>query len=458
MSYNILAVNPSHNGSCALIIDGEIVFYAEEERFSRMKYDGNPFKSMISVLLNHKIDEIVVGGTQPGMCSLPWTQEDPYSALVRKFNPQVRVTQLGHLHHLGHATSAFYGSGFETAAAVVVDGSGSVHSDRIGENGPIVQGYETESIYHCSYPHEFNAVYKRYSDGGLNSQSIYYDNGIQEFDPSVTITKSYEAVSEYLGFGWIEAGKTMGLSPYGEPDENIPEFFINGKGNKNLLKPFYPAGSFIDEDRYPYLKRFSDPKEWHRDFSLCREVDKNLAYKVQKETEEQMINLIQKAIDITGETNIVLSGGYALNCVANYRLIKEFPHINFYVDPIAHDGGTSIGLARFAWHNYSQDTTPKKLESVYLSLPPDYSQLDIVLQNITNLTVEDWVVNIDNTNYEADVEVIRQHIPNSPHQYRVENENEEELNEMRKRAGLETKKLYGEPDSEIKAYIAMAGL
>ena len=80
------------------------------------------------------------------------------------------------------------------------------------------------------------------------------------------------------------------------------------------------------------------------------------------------------------------------------------------------------------------------------------------LETLTNLPIEDWVVNIDNTNYEADVEVIRQHIPNSPHQYRVENGNEEELNEMRKRAGLETIKLYGEPDSEIKAYIAMAGL
>ena len=65
---------------------------------------------------------------------------------------------------------------------------------------------------------------------------------------------------------------------------------------------------------------------------------------------------------------------------------------------------------------------------------------------------------MDGKNYEADLKTIKQYVPNSPHQYRVENENEEELNEMRRRAGLETVNLYGKPDSEIQAYIAMAGL
>jgi carbamoyltransferase len=302
MSYNILAVNPGHNGSTALIVDGKIVFYSEEERFSRMKHDGNPFKSMIAVLLNYKVDEIVIGGTTAQLPQLPWTGEDSYSALVRKFNPQVKVTVLGHLHHLGHASAGFYGSGFDTAAAIIVDGAGSYHQEQMFENGPVTGGFETETIYHCSYPHEFNAVYKRYSDG----QSSYFDNGIQEFDNTVTITKAYEAVTNYLGFGFIEAGKTMGLASYGTDDDSIPDFFVDGKGNKNLLIPQYPAGAHIDENRFSYLKRFSDPKEWHNDFSLVRNVDKNLAYKIQKQTEEQMINLIQKAIDITGENNIVI--------------------------------------------------------------------------------------------------------------------------------------------------------
>jgi len=386
MAYSIMAINPGHNGSAALVVDGEIVFYAEEERLSRLKYDGNPFRAMLHILINHTVDEIVIGGTNPQLPQLPWTGEDPYSALARKFNPNIKITNLGNLHHLGHASATFYGSGFDTAAAIIVDGAGSYHQEQMGgEGGPVTGGFETETIYQCSYPGEFNAVYKRYSDG----QSPYYDNGIQEFDNTVTITKAYEAVSDYLGFGFIEAGKTMGLAPYGVEDDSLPDFFIEGKGNKNLLLPIYPRGAVIDENRFPLLKRFVDPKEWHNDFSLCRDIDKNIAYKIQKETEEQMYNLIQKAVDLTGETNIVISGGYGLNCVANYKFVKHFPDLKFYIDPIAHDGGTAIGLARYAWFNYSGNTEPSKLTNVYLGAPPDYSQLDIIQQNNVNISIED---------------------------------------------------------------------
>lgn len=385
MAYTILAINPGHNGSAALIVDGELMYYTEEERLSRSKYDGNPFKAINSVLNKHIIDELIIGGTNSQLPQLPWTGEDPYTALVRKSCPNVKVTNLGHLHHMGHASAAFYNSGFTTAVAIVVDGAGSVHQEKLGENGPIVSGFETESIYYCSYPHEFNAVYKRYSDG----QSMYHDNGIQEFDNTVTITKAYEAVSDYLGFGFIESGKTMGLSPYGAEDSDIPDFFVNGKGNKNLLIPRYPAGAQIDENHNPYLKRFNDPKEWHNDFSLCRDIDKNIAYKIQQQTEYQMFDLIQKAIDITGESNVVISGGFGLNCVANYKYLKQFPDITFYIDPIAHDGGTAIGLAKYAWYNYSQEMQARELTSVYLGDQPTYDQLDNLLSQVPSLTMID---------------------------------------------------------------------
>lgn len=377
MAYNILAINPGHNGSVAFVSDGEVIFYLEEERLSRSKYDGNPFRTMLVIIQSYSIDEFVIGGTTDQLHQLPWTGEDSYSALVRKFHPNVKITKIGQLHHLGHAANAFYGSGFETAAAIVVDGAGSLHAEQIGQTNQYVQGYETESIYSCRYPHEFNAVYKRYSNGDGNSG--YYDNGIQEFDGSVTITKSYEAVSFYLGFGFIEAGKTMGLAPYGCEDPRIPDFFVNGKGNKNLLMPRYPAGAFIDEERYPYLKRYLDPAEWHRDFNLVRDVDKNLAWHVQRDTEQQMFNLIQKAVDTTGETNIVISGGYGLNCVANYKYLKKFPDFKFYIDPISHDGGTALGLARYAWHLYNQSIESKKLTSVYLGTIPDYSSIESIV-------------------------------------------------------------------------------
>lgn len=387
--FNIMAINPGHNGSAALAVNGEVIFYGEEERYSRSKYDGNPFKAMLNILANFTVDELVLGGTSPQFAQLPWTNENAYQALARKFNPNIKITNLGNLHHLGHAASAFYNSGFETAAAVIVDGAGSYHQERMGdENSPLVGGFETETIYQCSYPHEFNAVYKRYSDG----TGPYYDNGIQEFDSTVTTTKAYEAVSQYLGFGFIEAGKTMGLAPYGTKDDNIPPFFVNGKGNRNLLIPAYPAGAHIDENRFPYLKRFSDPRAWHVDFNLARDVDKNLAYHIQAETENMMFALIQKAIDITGETNIVISGGFGLNCVANYKFVKRFPGIKFYIDPIAHDGGTAIGLAKYAWYQHSKSMAVSSLPTVYLSVNPDYSQLDVVAQQVPNLQISDVTV------------------------------------------------------------------
>lgn len=387
MTYNILAINPGHNGSTALVSDGEIVFYGEEERFSRMKYDGNPFKSMLNILLNFTIDEMVIGGTTDQLSGLPWTGEDAYTALVRKFNPNVKVTKMGNMHHYGHAANAFYNSGFKTAAAVIVDGSGSYHQLKMSqeENSPITGGYETESIFICSYPAEFTPIYKRYADGN----SITFGNGVQNFDDTITITKAYEAVTDYLGFHFIEAGKTMGLAPYGQYDENIPSIFVQDKGNKNLLRPNYPAGANIDEWRFPYLQRHGNINEWHNDETMVDDKYKNLAWRVQQETQQLVAKLIQKAVDDTGETNIVISGGYGLNCVANYFYKKTFPNLNIYVDPLSHDGGTALGLALLLWHLKSENTKPNKLKNLYLSAPPTYEDIDIVLGKIDTLDIKD---------------------------------------------------------------------
>lgn len=387
MPYHILAINPGHNGSACMIIDGEVVYYAEEERLSRMKYDGNPFRAMLQCLQTYPVDELVLGGTSPDFSKLPWTMEDAYTALVRKFNPNVKVTNLGHQHHIGHAAGAFYNSGFTEALAVVVDGSGSFHSTTTGPDGTgdAVGGYETESVYKCSYPSNFEPLYKRYSDG----RTSYFNNGIQEFDNSVTLTKAYEAVSQYLGFGYIEAGKTMGLAPYGKSNPNVPNFFVEGKGNKNLLLPLYPAGANIDENRFPALRRTQDPKDWHNDFTKVQEIDKDLAWKVQQETQELLGNLIESAVASTGIKNVVIAGGYGLNCVANYYLKGRLKDINLYVDPISHDGGTAIGLAKLAWYINSSSNSINPLAHIYLGAAPNYSALNQVLTQLPNLKAVD---------------------------------------------------------------------
>jgi len=371
MSYNILGINPGHNGSAALLVDGEVVYYVEEERLSRSKYDGNPFRGMLDIMQKWHVDELVIAGTGQEEHKLPWTGEDAYTALVRKFYPNVKVQRLGNEHHLGHVASAFYNSGFEKAVALIVDGAGSLKKERVDEKNETLtaEGYETESIWHCEYPGKFALVRKVY--GSNTGPKV--DTGVFDFDGgATTITKTYEAVSQYLGFGFIEAGKTMGLAPYGKYDENIPRLFNGNRGSKDVFIPAYPAGAYIDQGRFPYLRQYGNPKDWHKDSEKLTTVEKNLAWHIQNDTQELIGDYIEHAVQATGTENIVIAGGYGLNCVANYYLKKRFPHLNIYVEPVANDAGTAIGVAKLSWHTSQNDSTVRPQKSIYYG--PEYSE------------------------------------------------------------------------------------
>jgi len=393
---NILAINPGHNGSAALLVDGELKFYIEEERLSRNKYDGNPFAGIMEAL-KYGVDVLVLGGTSPHFPKLPWTGEDPYSGFLRKFNRNLQVVNVGHAHHMGHAAGAFYNSGFDEAAAVIVDGSGT-HRE-IDVNGDYKNsGFETESIYNCDYEEGIKEVFTSYG-GNYDTQRAISEN--VEMDSAITLVKAYEAVSDYLGFGFIEAGKTMGLAPYGKYDEMIPSLFYNGRGNKNVFIPNYPAGAHVDHTRHPYLTLTEDPKAWHKDPSKVTDAAKNLAWAVQDETQTLVGDLIQKAVDKTGQTNIVIAGGYGLNCVANYYYKKRFPDLNIYVDPISHDGGTAIGLAQLVYYTETKDTKKRPLNTLYLG--PErkenynlegYNTKDVTPADVAKLIAEKNIVTL----------------------------------------------------------------
>lgn len=390
MTYNVLAINPGHNGSAAIVCDGKLEMYIEEERMSRMKYDGNPFRAMMYIIDRYIINELIIGGTGQEQHQLPWTGENSYRALVRKYYPNVKVTEAGSDHHRGHAAGGFHSSGFDTAVAVVVDGCGSRRNLSLNGSDPnaTIPAYETESIYRCS-SNKIEPVFKRFA----NNTAPRVGDSTFELDGTVTTVKAYEGVSEYLGFGYIEAGKTMGLAPYGRKDPNIPDLFYKdtGRGDKNVFIPNYPAGSLIDTERFPYLVRKNDPREWHRDPSKVTSAAKNLAWKVQQETQEFVGDLIEKAVDITGENNIVISGGYGLNCVANYYFKERFPELNIFVDPVAHDGGTSIGLAKYYSHRYAKENNLEyekdPLTTLYLG--PDYEYTVEDLEYFKDIEISD---------------------------------------------------------------------
>lgn len=393
---NILGINPGHNGSAALLIDGELEFYIEEERLSRSKYDGNPLMGILEGL-KHGIDVLVLGGTSSQFPQLPWTGEDPYSALIRKHNPDVKVINIGHAHHVGHAAVAFYNSGFDAAAAVIVDGSGTRQEVQVDEQGNKNPGFETETIFSCDYEDGIKAVFQSFG-GNPDTQRVVGDN--IEMDSAITLVKAYEAVSEYLGFGFIEAGKTMGLAPYGKDDDLIPSLFYGGRGNKNVFVPNYPAGAHIDHTRHPYLTLKEDPRAWHNDPSKVTDAAKNLAWAVQDETQRLVGDLIEKAVKTTGKKNIVIAGGYGLNCVANYYYKKRFPDLNIYVDPISHDGGTALGLAQLVHYTETKDTTKRPLKSLYLG-PKREEEYDFEGVETTDVTPADVAKMISERNIVA---------------------------------------------------------
>ena len=388
----IVSVARGHNGSTTLLVDGEVVFYLEEERLSRFKYDGSPLLGLQKVFdyVDH-IDHLVVCHTHRAGPTLDWSGEDMYQGWVRKLAKkkfEFETHFIDVVHHEMHAACGFYNSGFESAACVIADGAGSfLQSEQVPDTM-----YEFETIFKASYPGNFDTVFKH-----IGTKSAI---GFHEVEDNVFITeypghtKMYEAVTQYCGFPAIEAGKLMGLAPYGSPNEELPSFFNGEWGNRDIIVPTYPNAAAINVERFDILKQ--DTK-MHKQGEYTQ-IQKDLAYKIQEETSERMCQLIEKAVDLTGEKNIIICGGYGLNCVANYKYWQRFPDLNIYCEPISHDGGTSIGGAKYMYHKLEETKTPKKQESVYYG--PQYNPVEYE-DDLTGLQVTD-------TSYDKIAELIRE--------------------------------------------------
>lgn len=400
----IAAIARGHNSGVCLLKDGEVVFSIEEERLTRQKYDGGPYAAMIKILeYTNRLDYLVVAHTQSlreTSGRVDFTGDDVYTGLARKLglinrkenlyqHPQ--VVDLSYIHHKLHAACAFYRSGFKDAVAVVVDGAGTFIPLAAGEDHEI--GWETESIYDCSYPSDFKTVFKHI---GLKSNvqfahvkdfdsSFYNEEGTHELVISdrAGITKVYEAVTEYCGFSSIEAGKTMGLFPYGKENSNFPKLFddsgVYTLSNRNLIIPRYPNGAMVNAGLFDELSDSSAT-----DLTKMQN-RRDLAYACQTQTQEQVVRLIKKAVRDTGKNNVVFSGGYGLNCVANYHYLEALKDegINFYAEPISNDAGTAIGAGLLFYHSLTQETTVKpRANTLYLGPQYNYSQDEI--NNLVN--------------------------------------------------------------------------
>lgn len=394
----ILGIARGHNAGACLLKDGKIVFSLEEERLSRQKYDGGPYATMMKVKeYTDKVDYIFVSHTQSlqeTAGKVDYSGDDVYTGLARKMglidrkqdnrnHPQ--VIDLSHSHHKIHAAIAFYRSGFKDAVAVIIDGAGTMY--QAGFRGEPVVLWETESIFDCSYPANFKTLYKHLGCRNPITSNINYREDSEKFGESGThiefisgnagITKVYEAVTEYCGFSSIEAGKTMGLFPYGNKNSNIPKLFLDSQlaaiSDRNVIVPQYPNGAIVNAAVYSELFTNTD-----QDLTKSQN-RRDLAYSCQTETQQQALNVILNAVELSGKKQVVLSGGYALNCVANYWYLTELNKrgIELYVEPVSNDGGTAVGVALWGYHQLTQSTQSHPRE-IYLG--PQYHYTDEAIQ------------------------------------------------------------------------------
>jgi carbamoyltransferase len=396
----IAGIARGHNSSVCLLKNDEIVFSIEEERLSRKKYDGGPYAAMMRILdYTDKLDYLVIAHTQnlkDTAGKVDFSGDDVYTGLARKLNlisrnenslEHPQVIDLSHIHHKLHAACAFYRSGFEEATAVIVDGAGTFIPLTAGSE--TMTGWETESVYECAYPDWFKTVYKHIGTRGpmpgvhiLEFDSSVYDEHGQTHEAYITdragITKVYEAVTQYCGWSSIEAGKTMGLFPYGKSNDQIPALFDQTSliplANRNLIVPTYPNGAVVNAGLFDFLTN-NDAED-----VTYLENRRNLAYACQIQTQEQVLQLIRKSVEKTGIKQVVLSGGYGLNCVANYYYLSQLQQdgIELYVEPISNDAGTAIGAALMVYKKYfSYSTVSQRVDhskdGLYLGFEYKYS-------------------------------------------------------------------------------------
>lgn len=349
----IAGINTMHNASTCLLKNGEIVFHLEEERLSRRKYDEHPFLGIAKIKeFTDKLDYFVV----PQEDSKPGFIDNPYVAYARKLGLISKEEQLvinNHpVHHDYHAWGSFYNSGFDEAICIVLDGSGAMVT-----NSQFQHGGEINSVYHISGVSDFKLLHKVTSNR-TNLPTSWVGN--IKFTSYPGVGMIYNSLARALGHSILECGKAMGLSSYGKPDANIPPIYVTLDGEKMPNRNLFIHNEVTRGWSSPVLQ---NADQYNKE---------NLCYAVQRAVEQEAKEFIHSAIKTSGCKNVVISGGFGLNCVANYEYLKDLPEgVKLYVDPPAYDGGLSIGSAKQAYAVIT-GKKPAAQKDYYLGPTPTY--------------------------------------------------------------------------------------
>jgi carbamoyltransferase len=327
-----------HDPAACLVRDGQLIAMAEEERFLRIKHapDVLPASAVLYCLQEAGISMCDVDAVAIG-----WDPRIMNPALNGPKLREMFLETLKHLefhdidipifipvsHHLAHAAASFYGSGFDDAAIIIVDGTG----ERVATTLAIGRGQSIEIL----------ATFE-------TAQSLGY---------------FYEAITKYIGLGGYDAvGKTMGLAPYGKVIHAFPNIKLTGDGYSMGIKDKKGANDIVTRHRHimaqwmKYLEIvFGPPNPVFPSFDPRRglatrtydlyERQKNIAASAQKAIERVLLHLAELVMRATGSRNLVLGGGVALNCTANGMLRSCGQVDRMYIFPAAHDSGSALGAA-----------------------------------------------------------------------------------------------------------------
>jgi len=353
-----------HDSAACLVVDGEIVAAAQEERFSRKKHDhrfprhaaayclaeggiaaadldyvGFYDKPLLKFdrLLETYLDYAPRGFASFQRAMPLWMKEklwlpelirtelakivldDEDDKPAKKLGRTFRFEVLFGDHHESHAASAFYPSPFEEAAILCVDGVGEWSTSSIGTG----RGNEIEMHAELRYPHSLGLL--------------------------------YSAFTYYTGFK-VNSGeyKVMGLAPYGEPKYVDPirsELLeLRDDGSLHMRQKYFRYSEGLRMTNRAFDRLFGGPPRPPESRLTQREMD--LARSVQEVTEEVMLKMAAEAHRRSGSKRLCLAGGVALNCVANGRILREGPFEDLWIQPAAGDAGGALGVALAIWHRY----------------------------------------------------------------------------------------------------------
>jgi len=370
-----------HDSAAALVEDGRVVAAAQEERFTRKKFDAGYPRLAIDYCLNaagiklKDIDWVVFydkpfikferlletyltysprGFTSFRMALPLWLREKLFqkSLLAGQLKAEEpdfdwNSKLLFCEHHLSHAASAFYPSPFEKAAVLTLDGVGEWATTTAG----IGDGAQLAIHKEIHFPHSLGLL--------------------------------YSAFTYYTGFK-VNSGeyKLMGLAPYGTPKyaqairDNLIDLKADGSFRLNQDYFNYCTGLTMTNERFDRL--FGGPPRNPETWLEQKHMD--LAASVQVVLEEAVLRLTRSLADETGMENLCLAGGVALNCVANGKVLREGRFRNIWIQPAAGDAGGALGAAVAAYHQHAGQSRvlPNTLDGMSGSyLGPDFPQPEI---------------------------------------------------------------------------------